>query len=586
MRRARILSHHSEAPRSALSRLPKAPELLKAYDTRASEIVEHTSKLQRNQTHTAKTLFADQLGIDSTSVWAAATSSQVALQMHLLACLLARIWPQQEATAIWVELVANRQRQIRDTIENGGAVNLDGLAATAYVIEQSSLAEWDASARSWLEIADKAKKKQQVQTRLIVDNLSVGISHIGDINSSHRYLYQNVLKNYEEAISAMDKPIRGSPQRINSANALLGLTAWHLYPGLVVLGIRVVDIIQEDNQVIAGGVATIRFAEALDHHHDANPDGVYWSLPLASLRYYGTVKSTRSSFRDSTRLSVVQLQLLALGAYLDAECLKAFPVVSEIIVELQSMLMESCVNEAKEKQPSSSPTGNDDSFSWRTPEISTKLRVLRILSCFSKGANLYLSGSEVDRKMALKLVKYGFRHGKDWLGVSKTTPPLQLFSLTILRNVLAALKGPLERVTLLRKVFKQTRVPSKGTHLRFLDAEGKKQSFAMQELPITSGNSEENNGIQPTKRKRTRQTLADYYEAKGLENRVFVGTSGVPDAGISFLSSRTDGELNDALEEWFHEYPGQSTRLLRFPLRQSKLCSIILEARVKNSKVS
>jgi hypothetical protein len=34
--------------------------------------------------------------------------------MHLLACMLARIWSAQEATAIWAEIIDTRRQKIKD----------------------------------------------------------------------------------------------------------------------------------------------------------------------------------------------------------------------------------------------------------------------------------------------------------------------------------------------------------------------------------------------------------------------------------------------------------------------------------------
>ena len=40
-----------------------------------------------------------------------------ALQMHRLACMLARLWTSREATAIWVEFVAERQSILKKEME-------------------------------------------------------------------------------------------------------------------------------------------------------------------------------------------------------------------------------------------------------------------------------------------------------------------------------------------------------------------------------------------------------------------------------------------------------------------------------------
>jgi hypothetical protein len=88
---------------------PAAPKLLEAYGKRASDIAKTSAKASEPY---IGTLFGDFTGIDGTSIWAAATSSDSALYVHLLASLLARKWSAQEAIAIWTELVAERRKDI------------------------------------------------------------------------------------------------------------------------------------------------------------------------------------------------------------------------------------------------------------------------------------------------------------------------------------------------------------------------------------------------------------------------------------------------------------------------------------------
>jgi len=99
----------------------------------------------------AEGIFAGFTGVDGTSIWAAATSSSTALQVQLLACMLARVWSPQEATSIWFEIVKERRLQITQRYENSEEIRFATLAAaTQSEISRQSLAEWDASARSWL----------------------------------------------------------------------------------------------------------------------------------------------------------------------------------------------------------------------------------------------------------------------------------------------------------------------------------------------------------------------------------------------------------------------------------------------------
>lgn len=112
--------------------------------------------------------FGSHLGIDCTTIWASVTSGKSVLRIHLLACILARIWSPQEATAIWAELVSQRQKSIKKHAQSADiADNYLAQLAAAHEIDRSSLGSWDASARAWLRVANQGRRKEQVQAQLI-----------------------------------------------------------------------------------------------------------------------------------------------------------------------------------------------------------------------------------------------------------------------------------------------------------------------------------------------------------------------------------------------------------------------------------
>jgi hypothetical protein len=79
---------------------------------------------------------------------------------------------------------------------------------------------------------------------------------------------------------------------------------------MVIYGNVTKEIKQDDELIQIGGILTAGLES-----QDENAPGVYWSLPLAHLRYYGDpVTSLRSTGRDSSRLSAGRLVLVALGA--------------------------------------------------------------------------------------------------------------------------------------------------------------------------------------------------------------------------------------------------------------------------------
>jgi len=90
--------------------LPATPNLVRAYGTRTSEIA--ASKAIERESSMRYGIFSEHAGVDATNIWAAATSGPEAIAVHLLACLLARIWTGPEAASIWVDLVSQRKVEL------------------------------------------------------------------------------------------------------------------------------------------------------------------------------------------------------------------------------------------------------------------------------------------------------------------------------------------------------------------------------------------------------------------------------------------------------------------------------------------
>ena len=129
--------------------LPSIPSLSKAYGLRGSEIAESPESNPRGNRSDGP--LADYVGVDGTSIWAAATSGSSALAAHLLACLLARMWPPPRAISIWSELVTARKAILRERLQEP-QFHTNVIVASRIEIAREKLAEWDASARS---VSDK-----------------------------------------------------------------------------------------------------------------------------------------------------------------------------------------------------------------------------------------------------------------------------------------------------------------------------------------------------------------------------------------------------------------------------------------------
>lgn len=207
--------------------LPDTPNLIENYGKRASEIVQ----LSENEeiSGLGYGMFADQVGVDATSIWAAATSGNSAISVHLLACMLARMFPGPEATSIWAELIEERKKELAGD-DMSTPYHISSVLAAQISISRDQLAEWDNSARAWLRAADDAKNIQQTQLLLILKNINVPVNH------EKGNLYGSVISAWKGALELMENLFRGIAQRItpynNNGALLLALSSWHIYPDM------------------------------------------------------------------------------------------------------------------------------------------------------------------------------------------------------------------------------------------------------------------------------------------------------------------------------------------------------------------
>ncbi|KAI0452633.1 hypothetical protein F5B21DRAFT_506166 [Xylaria acuta] len=353
---------------------PGTPNLIKAYGRRVSEISEAAKRIPSND---KSGMFEEYLGIDATSIWAAATSSQSgsAIQIHLLACLLARMWSHAEAVSIWDRIVTSRRHEIAGNFQNGTNVPFAALAAaTQQEIWLRSLQTWDTSARSWLKTADFFKNQQQTQFSLIWKNLSLPVNNETDP-------YRSVMAAWSSAVQIMDKAIGGAPYDVHDGAILLAISSWHIYPDLLVFGGQAIkspttEVLMMDDLVAEGGVLSLGLSRPDKSYISGSGNekaGVSWSIPLDRLKHYGrSVRRTRTLLRDGHRLSLHDLLLVNLGAILgkwhvsrkDREYYIAF------IIKLVSF--------AKTQERSSS-IGNDTPLDWMDMLLKPALSRMQVL---------------------------------------------------------------------------------------------------------------------------------------------------------------------------------------------------------------
>ncbi|KAI9802802.1 MAG: hypothetical protein M1833_001401 [Piccolia ochrophora] len=357
---------------------PSTPKLIKAYGLRASEIIQTAGINPQGSAEDGP--FQAFVGADGTSIWAAATSGPASLGIHLLSCMLARQFDDVKvATSIWVEIIAERQKEIEAACEANHIVSPSSVMAARQEIRRDDLALLDASARSWLRSADQVKLSEQKKLMLIVKNINVSVS--GGTST-----YSKVMGAWRQAMTGLENLLSEMPQEVSDGAILLALSSWHLYPDMVVLSNTTVNVKYDDPILPAGGIVTVGL-RATDSSDEA---GIRWSLALSHLRYYGDPVQIHSD-TDNSRIDMDQLCLVALGALLFSW--HVAPHDTENAALWFRALWKSI--------------GGEDPTQQKT--MAHRLGWLKIL------VNASYSVLEPDNEHALMLVSFGRRRGKSFL---------------------------------------------------------------------------------------------------------------------------------------------------------------------------
>ncbi|KAF2970242.1 hypothetical protein GQX73_g3309 [Xylaria multiplex] len=286
--------------------VPSVPKLIAAYGTRSSEIIKSPdlNPPGSQQSHGA---FADFVGADATSLWAAATSSTTAIGLHLLACLLARSFEDPAlSTSAWVELVNERKREIaKSQGPDLRPADFAAISAASQNIPREELRLWDASARAWLMTADTARKKQYTQLKLILKNITLPVC-------AGASLYNDVIRVWKQAMIGFERLLNGQPQSVTDGAIVLAISSWHIYPNVIALGRQTTNVNFADSLVPPQGLLTIGITM---RKGGPNIDsGIFWSMALSHYRHYG--KPMQAVGRPHDRLTLNEFQLVTLGCLL------------------------------------------------------------------------------------------------------------------------------------------------------------------------------------------------------------------------------------------------------------------------------
>lgn len=401
--------------------LPSIPQLIKTYGNRASEISQASSITQQGRN--AYGPFGSRAGADATSLWAAATSGKEAIAVHLLACMLARIWERSEATSIWVEIVERRKQDIIANFDKDNFADLASLAAARQDLTRMQLAEWDASARAWLGAADIVKSRQQKQLSLIIDNVRAPVNR-------ECGLFQSVMTAWTDGMTQMEGLVTGISQKAHTGGILLALSAWHLYPDMMVVVPCVTHVRQKDPMFASGGVVTIGLEKPC-----SDQKGVFWSLPLAHLRHYGApVVSVRSlDSGEQSRLSLTELLQATLGCVLHGWGTAGSNTMETVgwLANLSDLLNDAA---SAGNILASLMIRGDAEASW--------------LNLMLLAAKYYLECSGQNLVLAKALVCLGRRHGRAFLGL----PSRPLFGLQHRGAFTGLLESEERKVKFLRSI--------------------------------------------------------------------------------------------------------------------------------------
>ena len=418
------------------NKLPQTEALFKAYGKRVSEISSMPS-INPREGADKEGIFAGYVGADTTSIWAAATSGSAAIAVHLLGCMLARIFTGPEAISVWVELVQKHKECIRAEKDSHlySHEHEDAMAAAQQEISRNDLASWDASARAWLQSADQAKELHHKQTMLILKNANVPVNNEPET-------YASVMKAWTVALEAMDNLVLGLPQRVQDGSALLAISSWHLYPDMVVYGGSCVEVKQMDPIFDSAALLTLGL-----QHVRADLKSVYWSLPLACLQYYGhPIHTSRTVGQENSRITYQQFAYIILGSLFDGW--KTYSTTNEDglhwIERLATIL-------------SLSPRHRFDHA--RKPTW---------LIYVIQAAQEYSDSDDSEKAIAQQLMSLG-RRWSTFLHPPPSTPP-PLFGLSQIDILLTVLKTDQERVGCLRKLCTHLNADGTNFFIRYVAA--------------------------------------------------------------------------------------------------------------------
>ena len=243
---------------------------------------------------------------------------------------------------------------------------------------------------------------------------------------SRKQVYSGVTEAWKTALETVDKIIDGIPYSVvRDGVVLAALSAWHLYPDIVVLGSPNEEVLQHDDLIAPGGIVTI----GLTGNDSEQGKGVHWSLSLSHLRYYGPpVIVSRAINTVSGRMSLMELTQTILGAVIGSWGLERTKIDETIDMLL---LIEEKIR---------SKIGT-----MRLSHITTSLINGSWIKFHAEAAAIYRNSTNEDRKTCQTSIYRGYRHWK--FLTDRKCIPLDFHRL----NVISLMRCLEDKVGFLRK---------------------------------------------------------------------------------------------------------------------------------------
>jgi hypothetical protein len=156
-----------------------------------------------------------------------------------------------------------------------------------------------------LQTADSAMQNEYIQLNLILKNISLPVNPGAS-------LYAGVTTAWKQAMTGLEGLLNGEPQSVTDGAILLAISAWHIYPDLLVLGSQITNVVFSDTLVPSGTTLTV--GVSIDRTPAVEDAGIYWPVALSHYRFYGNPTTTVGQIED--RLTMEELGLATLGSLL------------------------------------------------------------------------------------------------------------------------------------------------------------------------------------------------------------------------------------------------------------------------------